>query len=128
MPPELLAKRTLLVRQVDDSVGGRPDTELLAKINRTQSWARVSQVIKLPGKTRMFKLRCQDTSAAEKILIEGLGISNMRISPVQICKEAFAQLKICLKCYEYETHTQKDCKATVTICSECAQQGHTFKN
>ena len=42
MPPELLAKRTLLVRQVDDSVGGRPDTELLAEINRTQSWARVS--------------------------------------------------------------------------------------
>ena len=128
MPPELLAKRTLLVRQVDDSVGSRSDSDILAEINRAQPWARISQVIKLPGKTRMFKVRCHDTSAAGKILTEGLGIFNMRVSPGQICKEEFAQLKICLKCYEYETHTKKDCKSTVTICSECSQQGHIFKD
>ena len=127
-PPGLMAKRTLFIRQVDDSIGSRPVEEMLAEAKSKQPWARISRVIKLPGKTRMFKVQCLDTSAAEKVLVEGLRMFNMRISPGQICKEAYAHLKICHKCYEYETHTQKDCKSTRLVCSECAQHGHNFKN
>ena len=81
----MLAKRTLLVRQVDDTIGSRLAEELVAEANSKHQWVYIFQVIKLPGKTRMFKVECQDTSAAIKVLEEGLCMFNIRIYPGQIC-------------------------------------------
>ena len=64
---------------------------------------------------------------ADRILTDGLYLFNTRINPYQCEQERIHDLLICFKCYKYEDHHTKDCPTPLTVCSECAEEGHTFK-
>ena len=61
------------------------------------------------------------------MLENGLQMFNTRITPQQREREKYTHVLICFKCYKYEDHPIKQCKATTPICSECAETGLTFE-
>jgi len=124
-PPELRAKQTVFIRQIDTSVGQRRPEDIKQELERNHDWLTVKDVIKIKDYTHMLKIQCSQTTMATKILQTGLLLFNTRVTPGQCELETYTYLQTCFKCYKYETHTTSDCKTTTKVCSECAQTGHT---
>lgn len=128
LPPEIKSRRTIFVRQLDNSVGEHSPDELKTELTRLNPWAKISEIIKIKDYTHVFKIFCADLNTASRILTDGFLAFSTKISPSQCEQEEFTHILICYKCYRYEDHPTKDCKQTYDCCSECAQQGHTFKD
>ena len=47
LPPAILAKRTIFIRQVDATVGGRTANDIRDKLIRLQHWLNITEVIKI---------------------------------------------------------------------------------
>ena len=54
-PPAILAKRTIFVRQVDSTVGGRTATNIRDELERLQPWLKITEIIKIKDYTHVFK-------------------------------------------------------------------------
>ena len=59
IPPDMRAKRTIFIRQVDMTVGRRTPEEIKTEIIRLQTWAKIQDVIKIKEYTHVFKLVCK---------------------------------------------------------------------
>ena len=127
-PPQLLAQRTLLVRQVDDSLGEMSPDDLKAEILQHQPHLKIDHIVKIPQKTRMFKIVCGDSVSADNLASEGFKASYFYISPNQINKETYTHINTCYKCYRIEAHATKDCPEPTQTCSNCAQSGHSYRD
>lgn len=128
LPPEVRAKRTIFVRQLDGYVGSHTAPQLLTELKARNNGLKVTDVIKIKDYTHVIKLLCDDVNTADRILTTGLYAFNTRITPDQCERETYTHIQICYKCYAFETHTTKDCTATNDVCSECAQTGHTHRD
>lgn len=127
MPPELRAKRSIFVRQVDGEVGIHSAQELKEDIERRNTWARINEVIKIKDYTHCFKIIFHETEMADKAIRSGFLTYDMSITPNQIQKEHFVSLLTCFNCYKFEEHTTKDCPNTDhQYCSNCAEIGHRY--
>lgn len=127
IPPEVRAKRTIFVRQVDDTVGRRTANDIKDELTAKQNWIKIEEIIKIKHFTHIFKIVCENVETADKILDQGLLLFNTKISKFQCEREEYTHLLICFKCYQYETHPTKDCTSTTTYCSECGLTGHDFR-
>ena len=128
-PPDLLARKTVFVRQVEPFVGERSESELKAEIQKLNPSVRIDKVVKIPNRTRMFKILLLDAHSVELILHEGFKAFNCRISPSQISAESRTRLVNCYKCYAIEKHDTRHCPyPTVTRCSNCAASDHIHIN
>ena len=125
IPPQIQAKKTLFIRQIDITVGERSENEIMNEIKRNHPTLKIEKVIKIPNRTHFFKLLCKDIPTAEKVLQDGLLMFHTKISIAQVTQENFVHMQICFKCYQYEDHTTRNCKSHLKICSECAEEGHT---
>ena len=116
-PPDIVALKTILARLLEDEVGGRSASDISSDLKHNHpDWNL--EVIKIPDRTRFFKLTCPDTNTAQAIKALGLILFNTRITPDQISPQAFIPLKKCLKCYFFEDHATAQCTSTTPICSE----------
>lgn len=127
IPPDLRAKRTVFVRQVETTAGGQAADNIKLDLEKNHPWLKINAIIKIKDYTHVFKIICNETQMATKILETGLLLFNTRITPRQCEREQYTHLLICFKCYKMEDHPTKDCPSNKTICSECAQEGHTFR-
>ena len=119
-PKDLDARLVLLVRKVPDFVGEHNPDELLDEIHRHNENLKLTEVIKIPDKTRFFKLRCEETRTAEKILKDGLKAFHVRIPPDNIHRLTPTHINICYHCYRLEDHFTSSCPhKNVKICSNC---------
>ena len=114
--PDIKVKRTIFIRQVDMTVGGRTPDEIC----QLQNLEKIQEVIKIKDYTYIFKLICKDSDTTQRILTNGLLAFNTKINPNQMSIETFTHLLIFCKCYKYKTHATKDCTETQPKCSECA--------
>ena len=128
LPPDIKAKRTIFIRQVDLTVGRHTPDEIKTEIKKLQPWAKIQEVVKIKEYTHVFKLICKDSDTTQRILTDGLKAFNTKINTNQMTLQTFTHLLICFKCYKYERHSTKDCPETIIKCSECAQTGHSFKD
>ena len=87
IPPDIKAKRTIFIRQVDITVGGRTTDEIKDEICRLQNWAKIQEVIKIKDYTHVFKLICKDSDTTQRILTNGLLAFNTKINPNQMTIE-----------------------------------------
>lgn len=125
-PPELRSKKTVFVRQVDSSAGGRDAEEIKTELQGKQTWLKIKEIIKIKNYTHVFKIVCNETQMANKILESGLNMFNTRIPPYNCELEEFTHLLVCYRCYQIEKHPTSECQAHTIVCSECAQEGHTW--
>ena len=126
-PPEYLSQKTVVVKGIDDVLGGNSAEAIKDEILRNNPELKIESVIKFNGMTRIFKIVCKDTATAEKICREGFRAFYYNVNPRQVEQEEHVKINTCFKCYAYNKHNTNQCKSTVKICSECAEPGHTFR-
>ena len=127
-PPELLARRTVVVRGVDEMVGSHSAESIKHEINRNNQGITVENVIKIPNRQRFFKIVLADTNSAERVCREGFRAFYYKVRADQISQETFVSLKVCFKCYKYNDHATNQCESKTVVCSECAETGHTYRD
>ena len=124
-PKELDARLTVLVRKVPDFVVEHSPDELLNELTRISPELKLTEVVKIPDKTKFFKLRCRNSTTVEKILKEGLKAFHVRIPPQHINQLTPTEITICYNCYKLDDHFTSSCPTkTIKICSTCTLIGH----
>ena len=125
MPRDLKHKLTLFVTGVDEDIGAKDAEEIKSEIEKEQKSLKIEKVIKIPHKTKMFIIQCKDSTTTNTILNHGFHAFSISVAPYQIALKRTQDVKICFKCYAFDTHFTKECRSTTKICSNCAEQGHT---
>ena len=126
-PPELNAKRTLVITQADSFVLSKGNDEIKNELERTKTGIKVTEVIRLPNASSIFKLKFESTQMVQKCLDEGILLFSQSFPPRNLNEDVYVSLPQCMRCYSY-THTKKDCPqpATYKICSNCSAVDHTY--
>lgn len=128
LPPDLRAKKCIVVRSIDTSVQSWDADFMKEDIQNRNSWAEVEEVYKMRGIPHMLKIRFSEISMARKACNEGFAFGRTHIGTTQIQMEEFIPLTPCWSCYKYD-HTVKDCTVKeLKFCSECGEHGHTFRD
>lgn len=127
-PPEMKAKRTLVIKRLESFIGSKEKDEIKKEIEEQNNWMKIKEVIKIKDYTHIMKIVCEEAAMADRALQEGLLMFNMVATRFQIEREIFVPLLTCYNCYKYEEHTSKDCPdKEKKMCSECGKEGHTFR-
>ena len=116
----------MFVRRLDRHVGGHTREELKEEIESNHEWVRDVTVVKIKDYTHVMKLEFQTVEEADRIFEKGPMLFHMYVTADQITREEFYNVQACFKCYKYESHTTRDCRETITRCSECAEEGHRW--
>lgn len=126
-PPEVKCRKCIIIKNVQ----GLADHDVLhikQDIERIQSWASVTEVIRFPkGHTYKVMFRTQDMAATA--CRQGLKVLNLSLTPAQLEVEQFIPLTVCFRCYQIEGHTTKECTKPqdYKVCSICAETDHTWQ-
>ena len=99
LPPDILARKTVFVRQIESFMGEHTGSELNVDIQKPNSRVKIEQLAKVPSRTRMFKMLLEDAHSVVTILHEGFEGFSCRICPSQINPEAQTHLVNCFNLY-----------------------------
>ena len=127
LPPYLRAQRNIFISGLDKYVGDRPANDIRDELTKNHQWLTNLTIHKIPNRTNIIKLQCNDLTQADRILTDGLTAFHTRFAPHQCKKEQITEIQICFKCYKFESHSTNDCPSQTIHCSECAQTGHTHR-
>ncbi|KAF2350905.1 Bud13 [Trinorchestia longiramus] len=83
-PPELHAKRTIFVCQLDSSIGQLAPDFISKEIAKHQPWAKTPEISKIKYYTHVIKITFTDITTTEKVLQNRLMIFNTKIMLTQI--------------------------------------------
>ena len=131
LPPELRAKRSVVVFKVEDHIYERSEDEIKEEMENQNDWIDdgIDSLYKFP-RNKMMKITFKHTATAKKATEQGILCFNMSIPHHTIKKEEFIQINTCLKCYEIEKHFTSQCprEKNFKICSECGSTEHTWRD
>ena len=122
-PPEYEAARTVMLRNVDDSISAMSSDAIVVLIDPS---LRVKKLIKIPNSSHL-KIIFESADIADRVVREGLNLRFQRFEKGNIEKEMFVPVVPCYKCYSY-THQKRNCPKPqeYKICSICAIEGHYY--
>ncbi|KAF2368782.1 hypothetical protein FHG87_000469 [Trinorchestia longiramus] len=120
IPPDLRAKRTVFVRQLDRSIGQLEPDFISKEIAKHQPWAETPEISKIKHYTHVIKITFTDIATTEKVLRNGWLMFNTKMTPTQIEAEKYTHILICIccHCYKFEDHTTHQCTSLTPRCSE----------
>lgn len=120
-PPELNAKRTLVVTQADAHVLGQSAEDIKKELERTKQGVKVVEVIKLPNAKTVFKVKLENSAMVKRCTNEGILLFSQSFPQRNLSSDVFVSLDQCMRCYDY-THVKKNCPKpdTYKICSNCS--------
>lgn len=129
MPPELRCQRAVICFRLDELIIEHTADEIEAEIMRCQDWAEVGEVYKF-HRSNTIKITFATSDMAAKASEQGLRIFYFSVPPARMQREVYVPLLTCDRCHAIEQHTTSECPhpATFKLCSECAQQDHTFRD
>ena len=129
MPPELKAKKSVILPRADDIIYERHIVDIGEEIQKQNSWVGdgVVDVIKFP-KSKAIKITFSNTTLAQKCTEKGLKAFSISVPAHEIKQETFIPVKCCMKCYTLESHFTNECPnpGSFKICSECSEAGHVW--
>lgn len=130
LPPEIKAKRTILLFNTDDHIYSKSEKDITAELLNENNFLNegIDNVFKIP-RTKMIKITLNSSTSARKATETGLLAFNMSIPHYNIKIEEFIPILTCMRCYAIENHPTNKCDKpkTYEICSECAETGHTWR-
>ena len=122
-PPEYVAARTVVLRNVDSLISKMTEEEIERHIGAD---FKINKIVKIPNNQHLLKVIFHDSETADRAVRGGMKIHFQVFSNTNIEKEVFVPVVPCYRCYSYE-HQKKSCPKpqTYQICSDCAEEGHT---
>lgn len=131
IPPELKAKKTVIAFNVNAHIYNNSEDDILNELYTHNSFleGNIDNVFKFPN-SKTIKITFSQAIYASKATEHGLKLFSMKIPHYQIQQDKFYHIQTCFRCYMIESHTTKDCTKhkEYKICSECAEEGHTWKS
>jgi len=87
----------------------------------------VDEVVIIPNVNHLCKVKFSNISSARSCLDNGILLYNQSVPSTNTEKEIFIRLNPCFVCYSYK-HQSANCpNPNLKKCSECAGDGHTYK-
>ena len=128
LPPEVRAKRTVLLRHVDSDILGKEKGDIIAELEEYNSWLSLVDIYVFQNAPTV-KLVCSTNEMAKRVLNSGVLLFNLSIPPGNVIQEEFVYLSTCYRCYAIDDHMASSCSKPkdYKVCSVCAAKGHTFK-
>jgi len=130
-PPELRAKKSVLIFNVDDIILDNTTEEIKDELLTSNPWitCSIENIYKFP-RSPIMKVTFSQTSISSKCTESGILIFNLSIPKHDIKQETFIPILTCMKCYLMEDHITKNCtrERDYKICSECSEEGHTWRD
>ena len=130
MPPDLKAKRTILLFGIDEDAFDHNPEEIREEIYALNEFTVdcIDTVYKFSN-SRVVKITFCNTNPAIRAREIGIKMFYTRIPPHQIQQEEYLELKNCLRCYAIEDHVAAQCTKAkdYKICSECSEVGHFWR-
>ena len=127
IPPELAAKKCLIVKSVDQSLVQRSDSEIIEEIE-SRNTVTVTDFFKFPN-SNTIKITFETKEMADKIVNTGLRLFYFSIPTYDIARQTHTPINFCYKCYAIESHNANTCNKipSYKVCSECSSTEHTFR-
>ena len=123
------AKHTLVMRPFNRAFYDHDDESILNSVRRSAFLTDDAKIQIYKNKNlRLLKLTFEHITVAESVKEVGFRVGPWKVSPQSIDFEEYFQVLQCMKCFEFETHSTKDCKVKYNICGDCAQRNHTYRN
>ncbi len=130
IPPELNAKKSVIIPRVDDVVYEKNIVDSGEELIRQNSWIgedKIEDVYKFPNSPTL-KLTFTQTTLAKKCTEQGLKAFKTSIPCHEIKLETYIPIKCCMECYTLEDHLSNECpkRKDFKVCSECSREGHVW--
>lgn len=126
-PPEAIAKRTLVIKNINKNIQDSSNDEVKESIERSNDVV-VEEVIRIPSAPRLLKIRLESANMATQAINGGLRFMYQSFPPQTLEREIRINIPICYICYSYN-HEKKDCTTPdLKLCSECSEEGHNFRD
>ena len=128
LPPDLKAKRSVILRRCDDQILNRKEEDIKSEIEQQNGWVKVQDIFKY-NSSNNIKVTFESQHMASQVLTRGLLLFNLSHPAHNIAREIFVEILICFKCYQLENHATSSCPKPndYKICSICASQEHTHR-
>lgn len=130
IPLELKANRSVIILNVDTHIYSNNESDIMEEIMNKNDWAKenITNLVKFPN-SQILKITFKQSSQAKKAQTAGLRLFSMSIPATQIKQEVYHNIQTCFRCYALEDHFSSQCPKPkdYKVCSECAQEGHTWK-
>ena len=129
MPMKLQARRSIIVKKLDDLIYDHDAEEIKNELNRCNQSFNITNVIKFPN-AKIIKITFINSEMAAKSSESGIKMFMLYISCSNIFRDEYVEVKTCFKCYELDSHIASECpkEEGYVICSKCAVVGHDFKS
>ena len=127
-PLEFQANGTIVLRNIDSIISMVDTDELKSDIEQRNEWLKVQEVIKIPTTPKILKIRAENAEMAKIAEEKGVLVYNLFVPPTSVSRDTFIHLDICFRCYSYKHRTNECPTPNVVICSECADNTHTYRN
>ena len=128
LPPELRAKRTITLLNVDEYILTHDEAEIKDELLEENDWLNdgIESIYKIP-RTKIMKICLNETTTAKAATDKGLLAFHMSIPHYNIKIEEFIAITTCMKCYQIEDNTTNKCPKPkdYKLCSECGSNEHT---
>lgn len=128
LPPEVKARRSVIVRGTDNLIYNNEPGEILQEIRTRNSWADVEDVIKFPN-SKTLKVQFSSYAGAQKCLTEGLSMFYLHVNSSQMQLDNYIHILTCYKCYALDHHATSKCTKgeSFKLCSLCGSDSHVWK-
>jgi len=129
MPPELKAKLTLVLKQLDRELVKETPENIKEELEKTMPETKIGNIYIMKNRY-LIKIQFADHQTTAKIQEKGLYLFNIYISPRQIEPERFTNIVQCMHCYKYG-HYKTNCpdkEINLKLCSECGSNTHNYRD
>lgn len=128
IPPQLRARRSVIIKRVDNVAYDHSTEEIKDEIRSKNSWADIVDLYKFPH-SKTIKVQFSNFSVAQRCLRDGLSFFYLHISGDDMHLDEFFPVTTCYRCYTLEDHTTSTCPKAESyrVCSVCASEGHIWR-
>lgn len=128
VPPEVKAKRTIIVKMFDEYIADFSQEEIIHEISECNPQLRVVELYKLRS-GNVLKIVFGNHTMAQACLREGLRMFHLHVPTSSLTGVEYSRVDYCYRCYAINDHYSKDCPKGVdyVICSSCSSRDHSFR-
>ena len=88
LPPDLKAKKSLILRQCDDQILNQTEVDIKSEIKKQNDCVKVQEIFKY-NSSQNIKVTFESQHMAAQVLTKGLLLFNLSHPAQNICKEIF---------------------------------------